>query len=346
MSAQQSTRKSKKKTQKNYYIFKEFVYLPENLIIKDFEQIIDDQNKDNVIFTDSFETIDGNVFQDVGSNAIQKSAYTSYHSHNYYEINYINSGLCYEYVNGKFMKLKKGDILLMSPSICHSCYLTPYSTGTNFCISKRLFDKLSSDLSTIENLNYMKDLQNTSSYYLFHSRDSVLLSTLFSELIRYSQMPLMQGTLNFLRMERNLNLMFFELHCRMADKQIEFETNSSKLKLLDNEFSEITKFITNNLPIVTRKSVENYFGYSPMGLYRIMQKNGTTFQEHLTKIRQRRAIYLLKHTKLSVTEISKALGFESTEYFCRFFKKHHNMSPTEYREKYKSGNLADASEEV
>ena len=341
MSTKNTTRSYLNKAQKNYYIFKEFVSLPEEVIIKDFEQIISEQKKNDLLFTDTFETVVGNIFQDIGSSDMQKSAYTAYHTHDYYEINYINSGICYQYVNGKYLKLKKGDFLIMSPLVPHSCYLTPYSEGTNFYISKYLFDKITSDLSVIKSINFMKDIQHNSSYYLFHTKGVDLLSNIFPELIKYSHKSLTKETSNRLRTEKALNFIFFELHCRMVEQQIKFETNSSVLTNSNDDFSNITKYISNNLSTVNRQMVENYFGYSAMGLYRIMQRNGTTFQEHTTAIRVQRAKYLLKHSTLPITEIAKSLGFASNAYFCRFFQKHRNMSPSEYREKYAHDGVTD-----
>ena len=187
----------------------------------------------------------------------------------------------------------------------------------------------------------MKDIQHNSSYYLFHTKDVDLLSNIFPELIKYSHKSLTQATSNRLRTEKALNFIFFELHCRMVEQQIKYETNSSLLKNSNDEFSNITKYISNNLPTVSRQMVENYFGYSAMGLYRIMQRNGTTFQEHVTAIRVQRAKYLLKHSTLPITEIAKSLGFASNAYFCRFFQKHRNMSPSEYREKFARDGVTD-----
>ncbi|WP_088445396.1 helix-turn-helix transcriptional regulator [Flavobacterium oreochromis] len=40
---------------------------------------------------------------------------------------------------------------------------------------------------------------------------------------------------------------------------------------------------------------------------------------------------LLLHSELNVTQIGYRLGFEDPSYFVKFFKKHANMSPSEFR---------------
>ena len=44
-----------------------------------------------------------------------------------------------------------------------------------------------------------------------------------------------------------------------------------------------------------------------------------------------RAVYLLKDTNMSVQEIAGDLHFSETASFCKFFKKHHGVSPTVFR---------------
>lgn len=66
-----------------------------------------------------------------------------------------------------------------------------------------------------------------------------------------------------------------------------------------------------------RRIFKDYTGYSP----------AKYFQE----LRLRRAKELLVGTSQSVKEISFSLGFQSTEYFFLFFKKHTGVTPLGYR---------------
>ena len=56
-----------------------------------------------------------------------------------------------------------------------------------------------------------------------------------------------------------------------------------------------------------------------------------TIHEHVIE----RAIALLKESNLSNTEIAFELGFEYPNYFAKFFKKQTQLSPKQYREKFK-----------
>lgn len=53
--------------------------------------------------------------------------------------------------------------------------------------------------------------------------------------------------------------------------------------------------------------------------------------EHLTKKRIYEAKNLLLDTELSISDVSRAVGYNDCSYFCAVFKKQENVSPAEYR---------------
>lgn len=60
------------------------------------------------------------------------------------------------------------------------------------------------------------------------------------------------------------------------------------------------------------------------------QTYGTTVLNYINDLRIEEAKKFLLRGGLSITEISDALGFSSVHYFCRLFKKHTQLSPTEF----------------
>lgn len=62
---------------------------------------------------------------------------------------------------------------------------------------------------------------------------------------------------------------------------------------------------------------------------------GMTPLEYRDRLILRRATSLLAARDLSVSEIAFAVGFENAAYFSRFFKKHMEISPSEYAKKQK-----------
>ena len=52
---------------------------------------------------------------------------------------------------------------------------------------------------------------------------------------------------------------------------------------------------------------------------------------YLINYRLNEAAILLSKTEKKIITISNETGFNNVDYFCRLFKKHYHMTPTEYR---------------
>lgn len=61
------------------------------------------------------------------------------------------------------------------------------------------------------------------------------------------------------------------------------------------------------------------------------QKTGQTILQYISSLRLRKAIYLLRETNLSISEVGMRIGFEDARGFARLFKKEYGMTPSEYR---------------
>ena len=62
-------------------------------------------------------------------------------------------------------------------------------------------------------------------------------------------------------------------------------------------------------------------------------KTGLTINRYLTEIRIDKAKNLLTDSEHNINDISDLCGFNYPKYFCRVFKKHTGMSPSDYRRK-------------
>jgi len=60
------------------------------------------------------------------------------------------------------------------------------------------------------------------------------------------------------------------------------------------------------------------------------EEYGITILGYIDQLKIKDAKKLLREQKLSITQISEKLGFSSIHYFCRHFKKHVGVSPSEY----------------
>ncbi|MBO9600024.1 MAG: response regulator [Cohnella sp.] len=83
---------------------------------------------------------------------------------------------------------------------------------------------------------------------------------------------------------------------------------------------------------ITLSSLAEMVYVSPVWLSHLLKgKTGKTFLELLTERRISQAKRLLRDLSLKAYEVSERVGYKDTEYFAKQFKKHTNMTPTEYR---------------
>ena len=58
---------------------------------------------------------------------------------------------------------------------------------------------------------------------------------------------------------------------------------------------------------------------------------GTTFRDHLTAVRMRRAAELLASRPLTVREVAHRVGYRQPAQFAKAFRRHHGVSPSAFR---------------
>lgn len=88
---------------------------------------------------------------------------------------------------------------------------------------------------------------------------------------------------------------------------------------------------------VTLDDLSERFHFGKSRLCEIFKRDtGDTILNYHLKLKIKEAKYLLREGKLTVGEISASLGFETPEYFSRYFKKSTGKSPRDYRNAPKS----------
>ena len=58
---------------------------------------------------------------------------------------------------------------------------------------------------------------------------------------------------------------------------------------------------------------------------------GTTFRDHLTTVRMRRAAEMLGSRGLTVREVAHRVGYRQPAQFAKAFRRHHGTSPSAFR---------------
>ena len=105
---------------------------------------------------------------------------------------------------------------------------------------------------------------------------------------------------------------------------------------------QVLKFIDENYKEGELTQLAELLNYNIYWLSRTIKKlTGRTYKQLLQIKRLNQASFLLLNTRLSITDISLAVGYDNTSYFHRIFRGYYSMSPKEYRQKDKAAGSAD-----
>ncbi|MBQ8407490.1 MAG: helix-turn-helix domain-containing protein [Clostridia bacterium] len=251
-----------------------------------------------------------------------------YHNHDFFEINYVKRGNCVNFIEDRALYMSEGAFILLHPDVFHTVYAPDENCEVyNVLLRKEWF------LETVKSyalpdtaMGRFISLAETAScpeyVYSTHTSASAnaLLCTLYDN--RESVSLVTEGQILLCLAE-----LIGERSCVLSPRQI--TSDGTMLKLLS--------FIDQNFNSVTLDSLSEYVGYSKTHICRLFRKHlKKSFGEVVRSIRREHAEYFLRSTDRQISEISAMIGYENTEHFCRVFKKGTDLTPSEYRQKYRS----------
>lgn len=286
-------------------------------------------------FTYYFEDRDSNNLRNVVVSQMINNDFTKYHKHDFFEINFVFEGFLYENIGGKSFVLSKGDLLLMSPAIYHTCCPSPNAVCYNILFEKNHLFHRAKEYEKYDPGNYLTSIMGNEIYqtFSFGEKTNEILA-IVKELYE------MSVTINR-HADLYENLIFENEASKLLLMLTKFPRHEysliSKGKRHDSDFthSDMVKYVYDNFDKISLSDAASRFGYSKSQFHRIVkEETGMTFIKLIRSIRMQRARHYLLNTNLPVNNIAHLLGLDSPEHFTRIFKKHRGMTPTQYREMY------------
>ncbi len=122
-----------------------------------------------------------------------------------------------------------------------------------------------------------------------------------------------------------------------SDQKQRTVLRSKHIEYIRNAADYITKNLDAPIPL---KKLANKVGINPNILqngFRIIY--GMSVGEYERNIRLKEAGRLVGETELNFSEITYALGLSSKSYFSKLFREHFGMTPSQYRERNKTGRI-------
>ncbi len=238
------------------------------------------------------------------------------HFHDEYEIYYLTKGSRHIYINDKIYPINSGSLALIDGENMHRAFSPNNGSYARFilCVKKQLLQNQAPSL--------VKPFKN---------------GTVFS-----------LNTQQQTRLNRLMNMIISDIESDMPMRRESIRAVASKLVIDVTRFSEEQSATINDCNDTVIKVIDfinsNYYQklsleyiasscyISVSHLTRLFKAGtGYTVISYINNLRVKKASEMLKNTKLSISEIAEASGFESLSYFVKMFSKYFGMSPLKYR---------------
>ncbi|MDO5650143.1 MAG: AraC family transcriptional regulator, partial [Gallicola sp.] len=270
------------------------------------------------------------------ANTITVRAHTRFadfpqHKHNYVEIMYVCSGEIEHLINGQdHITAQAGDLIMFNQHAMHEIKAAQFSdVAVNFIVLPPFFDEVLARLGTNNILSdfilgSLKKDGNTVSYLHFVVQDILPVRNLVENLV---------WSLKFKDSEMlSMNQQTIALIMQILLMHTEYLTTSDAHHCKNPLVNAVLREIEHNYTKVSLSDLAEQFKVNLAYLSaEIKRECGVNFGELLRDKRIERARYLLTNTELTNEEIAEAIGYETTSYFYRMFKRSVGMSPKEFR---------------
>ncbi|MBB6448693.1 AraC-like DNA-binding protein [Geomicrobium halophilum] len=248
------------------------------------------------------------------------------HTHDWYELIYINEGDSMFFIDQNFYKLKPGDIILVPPNTIHRAIIDDYK----YMITTVLY--FSSEITEHHHFNptdtFLKLYTQSQTKREYRYRMDL------NPLLKFeSQLEKMnnENHLNkndrfeFLTIHLHTLLLMLNRHCFYAQTRQSGQGQEWIRSLLS--------YIEENLyQQLNLEEMAQHATVSPTYLSKIFKQTiGITLGEYITTKRMKRAKDMLCYSNDKIETIARRCGYNSMPHFYRTFRKHVHDTPHQYR---------------
>lgn len=252
------------------------------------------------------------------------------HKHNYVELQYVYKGKLTQIIDGKQITMKEEELMMLNTVISHEIKAAQKEDIIiNFIIKPEFFQYIFS-LADIDNVIFnfiMNTIYSNSSkgeylYYKVSKQGSIKAN--MEKIITELYEPDLTSSISIKLL---VGLLLVNLIKHSDDIEVYSVDNYEKKLSLD-----ILKYIDEHYEEGSLAAISAQLNQPDYKICRIVKKyTGVTFKQLVQETRLNKASDLLMRTKLSITSIMQAVGYENITYFYKIFKEKYTMTPHEYR---------------
>lgn len=246
-----------------------------------------------------------------------------WHWHTELEFVYVTDGSICVWVNEDLIELSAGNGLFINSKVMHQFHSTDDATIPNLLFlpthlapaGSRIYQK------------YVYPVITSALTYQSFTEDVPWQAKILENLKEITRLHLI-GTANELQISILLQQLWLELvsNTEFAQMSKDQKPSHARLQLM---MEYIHSHYAQNLQLEDIAAAAHISKSTALNLFRSVLQ--TTPVNYLISYRLKQAALRLSTTERKIGTISTETGFENVDHFCRTFKKHYNMTPTEYR---------------
>ncbi|VDG22504.1 AraC family transcriptional regulator [Lactiplantibacillus mudanjiangensis] len=266
--------------------------------------------------------------------------YQKLHQDQDFELMYVLQGQLTNQIEGQSFTFSTGEGCLLNPQITHAEALATGCTVMFINLSRALLFELMPKVTTFgpifKFLDHNSKLENNwQRSYLEFTPSMPYPNVSFQIILDALQQEMATKKIGATYFQHGLVL---RLLAALEDPT-HFNVTTTALDLSKEDYlvNRVIHLVENHYGNISRTQIEQVLHYNAEYLNRLLKKQtGQTITAYAQKVRLQKAQQLLVTTDLKIQLIAERLGFNSETYFYHYFKKQAQLSPNQYRQKFKS----------
>ncbi|WP_105619142.1 AraC family transcriptional regulator [Vallitalea okinawensis] len=262
-----------------------------------------------------------------GHNSLIEGDQLGWHKHDGYELTFVTKGsVIWEVKNSCDHHLVSGQVSLVSPDTLHR----GIDDITLPCEMFWLVFKPWTKEAIINTPFQEEELKHIDQVFRNFDKGVVEITPLISSLLAEFRSSCI--SYNTIEDKSLINPSIRSLLCQLI-LQTSLSFQDKRKKNVSNDFRIVQDYINNQFTYdIGIEDIAQLIGKKETYVYSLFKKNtGQTPSEYIQRLRVQHATKMLKETTMSVTKIAYELGFSSSQYFAKVFKKYMGTSPSQFR---------------
>jgi AraC-like DNA-binding protein/mannose-6-phosphate isomerase-like protein (cupin superfamily) len=255
------------------------------------------------------------------------------HYHSFIELNYVYSGSCTQYINGKKIILLQGEFCLLDTNVVHAFEPAGENDIIINCLMRKSYfniDMLNrlagNDILSEFFINAVYKSKEFQQYLIFPTHHNTKIYHLMNDVLCEFYDPKLCS-------REVVNSYIIVLFSELLRVYKDHAANENHPKVTKTAITDILIYLESNYRSVTLESAANHFHFHPNYLSRVLKNVlGQSFIKLLIEIKMKKACIFLENTDFPIGRIVAEIGYTNLKFFYDKFKEQYGMTPAQYRQ--------------